>query len=114
MHTLSPVLAATLWCEALESDRPEFKFQLHHLQLGASYSYLGLYVLIYERRGAAGGTVGCIAKGTVNKMKRQPIWVVPVHQPQASSIVHRTWTGNSFHTWSTHRQENADGWEEVK
>ena len=24
--------------------------------------------------------------------------VVPVHQPQASSIVHRTWTGDSFHT----------------
>ena len=22
-----------------------------------------------------------------------------MHQPQASSIVHRTWTGNSFHTW---------------
>ena len=27
------------------------------------------------------------------------LWVVPVHQPQASSIMHRTWTGNSFHTW---------------
>ena len=26
------------------------------------------------------------------------LWVVPVHQPQASGIVHRTWTGNSFHT----------------
>ena len=25
-------------------------------------------------------------------------WVVPVHQPQASSTVHRTWTGDSFHT----------------
>ena len=25
--------------------------------------------------------------------------LVPVHQPQASSIVHRTWTGDSFHTW---------------
>ena len=25
--------------------------------------------------------------------------IVPVHQPQASSIVHRTWTGDSFHTW---------------
>ena len=24
-------------------------------------------------------------------------WVVPVHQPQASSIVHWTWTGISFH-----------------
>ena len=29
------------------------------------------------------------------------LWVVPVHQPQASSIVHRTWTGNSFHTWNS-------------
>ena len=26
------------------------------------------------------------------------LWVVPVHQPQASSTVHRTWTGDSFHT----------------
>ena len=25
------------------------------------------------------------------------LWVIPVHQPQASSIVHWTWTGNSFH-----------------
>ena len=24
------------------------------------------------------------------------LWVVTMHQPQASSIVHRTWTGNSF------------------
>ena len=27
------------------------------------------------------------------------LWVVPVHQPQASSTVHRTWTGDSFHIW---------------
>ena len=27
------------------------------------------------------------------------LWVIPVHQPQASSIVHLTWTGNSFHIW---------------
>ena len=27
------------------------------------------------------------------------LWVVPVHQQPASSIVHRTWTGSSFHTW---------------
>ena len=24
------------------------------------------------------------------------LWVIHVHQPQASSIVHRTWTGDSF------------------
>ena len=28
-----------------------------------------------------------------------PFWVVSVHQPQASSIMHRTWTGNSFLIW---------------
>ena len=27
------------------------------------------------------------------------LWVVPVHQPQASCIMHRTWTGHSFHIW---------------
>jgi len=27
------------------------------------------------------------------------LWVVSVHQPQASSIVHQTWTGDLFHTW---------------
>ena len=27
------------------------------------------------------------------------IWVIPVHQPQASYIMHRTWTGDSFHIW---------------
>ena len=24
------------------------------------------------------------------------LWVIPVHQPQASCILHRTWTGDSF------------------
>jgi len=27
------------------------------------------------------------------------LWVVPVYQPQASSIVCRTWTGDLFHIW---------------
>ena len=27
------------------------------------------------------------------------LWVIPVHQPQASRIMHRTWTGDSFHIW---------------
>ena len=28
------------------------------------------------------------------------LWVTPVHQPQATSIMHQTWTGDSFHIWS--------------
>ena len=27
------------------------------------------------------------------------LWVIPVHQPQASCILHRTWTGDSFYIW---------------
>ena len=27
------------------------------------------------------------------------LWVIQVHQPQASSIEHRTWTGYFFHIW---------------
>ena len=27
------------------------------------------------------------------------LWVVPVHQPQASSIMHRTWAGDLFRIW---------------
>ena len=26
-------------------------------------------------------------------------WVIPVHQPQASCILHQTWTGDSFLIW---------------
>ena len=28
------------------------------------------------------------------------LWVIPVHQPQASCIMHRTWTGDLFHIWN--------------
>ena len=27
------------------------------------------------------------------------LWVIPVHQPWASCIIHQTWTGDSFHIW---------------
>ena len=30
------------------------------------------------------------------------LWVIPVHQTQASCILHQTWTGNSFLIWYTH------------
>ena len=27
------------------------------------------------------------------------LWVIPVHQPQASCILYQTWTGDSFFIW---------------
>ena len=29
------------------------------------------------------------------------LWIIPVHQPRASCIMHQTWTGNSLHIYYT-------------
>ena len=41
----------------------------------------------------------CVPHPEPSSLPIPSLWVVPVHQPQASSIVRRTWTGDSFHIW---------------
>ena len=41
----------------------------------------------------------CVPHPEPSSIPIPSLWVIPVHQPQASSIVHRTWTGDSFHIW---------------
>ena len=41
----------------------------------------------------------CVPHPEPSSLPIPSLWVVPVHQPQASSIMHRTWTGDSFHIW---------------
>ena len=52
---------------------------------------------IYQHKSAAGIHVFPILNPPPSSLPVPFLWVVPVHQPQASSIVHRTWTGDSFH-----------------
>ena len=54
---------------------------------------------IYQNESTTGIYVFPILNPPPSSLLIPSLWVVPVHQPQASSIVHRTWTGDSFHIW---------------
>jgi len=54
---------------------------------------------IYRNESTTGIHVFPILNPPPSSLPIPSLWVVPLHQPQASSIVHRTWTGDSFHIW---------------
>ena len=54
---------------------------------------------IYQNESATGIHVFPILNPPPSSLPIPSLWVVPVHQPQASSIMHWTWTGDSFHIW---------------
>ena len=54
---------------------------------------------IYQNESATGIHVYPILNPSPSSLPIPSLWVVPVLQPEASSIVHRTWTGDMFHIW---------------
>ena len=54
---------------------------------------------IHQHESTMGVHVLPILKPPPTSLPIPSLWVIPVHQPQASRIMHQTWTGDSFLIW---------------
>ena len=75
----------------------KYKFIYFNWRLITLQYCIGFATLQHES--TTGIHVFPILKPPPSSLPVPSLWVVPVHQPQASSIMHWTWTGDSFHIW---------------
>ena len=95
-HPVSSPLV--LLCLNLSLISWSFFFNIYFLFYFLTLQYC-IGFAIYQHESATGVHVFPILNPPPSSFPVPSLWVVPVHPPQASSIVHRAWTGDSFHIW---------------
>ena len=73
----------------------KYKFIYFHWRLITLQYCFGF--AIHQHESTTGIHVFPILKPTPSPLPVPSPWVIPVHQPQVSSIMHETWTRDSFH-----------------
>ena len=73
-----------------------YKFTYFHWRLITLQYCIGF--AMHQQESATGIHVFPILKPPPSSLPVRSLWVVPVHQPEVHSIMHRTWTGDLFHT----------------
>ena len=75
----------------------KYKFIYFNWRLITLQYCIGL--AIHQHESAMGVHVFTTPKPPLSSLPIPSLWVIPVHQPRASCIMHQNWAGDSFHMW---------------
>ena len=86
-----------IWYTSWQTIFLKFKFIYFNWRLITLQYCIGF--AIHQQESARGIHVFPILNASPFSLPVPSLWVVSVHQPRASSIMHWTWTGDSFLIW---------------